>query len=96
MNDLRPDEYLLIGRWIDDAGTLKADSVCERIEWLIAHRLKRLADSPEWGGWETLYQDSNDGRYWERTYPQSDLHGGGPPKLQVLSATAAAQKYRLT
>jgi len=41
----------------------------------------------------TLYRDPDDGRYWERTYPQSELHGGGPPELRVLATEDARQKY---
>ena len=44
-------------------------------------------------GWETLYRDPRDGRLWELTYPQSEMHGGGPRRLHVLSRDEAAAKY---
>jgi len=31
-------------------------------------------------GWTTKYK-ANDGTIWELSYPESHLHGGGPPKL---------------
>jgi len=31
-------------------------------------------------GWTKRYQHTN-GSVWELTYPESHLHGGGPPKL---------------
>jgi hypothetical protein len=44
-------------------------------------------------GWDVLYRDPNDGRLWELIYPQSEIHGGGPPQLISLTAEDAAQKY---
>ena len=96
MMNLRSDEQMLIGRWITVDGSVKADPVCQRIDWLLAHKLRKVAISPQWGGWETLYQDTDDGRYWERTFPESSQHGAGPPKLQVLTPDEAKRKYGLT
>ena len=95
MTKLQPDEQLLTGSWIAENGRVRGDGACERIDWLLDHHLLRVADSPQSGGWETLYQDPDDGRYWERSYPQSHLHGGGPPELRVLPAEHAKQKYGL-
>ena len=50
-------------------------------------------DSPKWRGWETLYRDPDDGRYWERTFPQSGSDGGGPPQLRFLTDYEAKDKY---
>ena len=92
---LQPNEYLLTGAWIYANNAMHSDDVCERIEWLIANTLKKVASSSQWGDWETLFQDTSDGRYWERTYPQGDLQGGGPPQLQVMSADEAKAKYQI-
>ena len=35
------------------------------------------------------------GRYWERTYPHSDWHGGGPPCLTNITFDAAKEKYKV-
>ncbi len=68
-----------------------SDETCLRIEWLIKHALRKLAvDSI---GWETLYVDPNDGRLWEHTYPQSHMHGGGPPALLCIAEDRAKGKY---
>ncbi len=71
----------------------RGDAVCERIEWLVAQHLQKITDSPEFGAWETLYCDPEDGRYWERTYPQGEMHGGGPPQLKCLTSREASEKY---
>ena len=93
MNKLQPNERVLTGNWLVQAGHARRDATCERIEWLTAHQLRKIADSPQWGAWKTLYRDLDDGRYWERTYPQSEMQGGGPPQLRHLTIDEAKQKY---
>jgi hypothetical protein len=90
---LNPTEVELLGKWIIVDGKARADSTCERIEWLSTHHLRKVASSRQWGDWETLFQDPDDGRFWERTFPQNESQGGGPPRLAVLSAEQARVKY---
>lgn len=91
MEDLRPDETELTGAWINVDGEVDGDVVCERIQFLTNERLETIGKDPS--GWDTLFQDPQDGRYWERIYPQGDWHGGGPPMLTNLSANEAREKY---
>ena len=93
MNKLQLNEQILTGRWLVEDGRARGDDVFERIEWLIAHHLRKIANSPQSGAWETLYRDPDDGRFWERTYPQSEMQGGGPPQLKCVSAQEASKKY---
>jgi hypothetical protein len=86
---LTPTETELIGGWEMVVGRVRADGTCERIEWLVRSYLEKIASS----NWETLFRDPVDGRYWERTYPMSEMHGGGPPSLFALSAEKAQAKY---
>ena len=88
-------EVEIVGRWEESEGQLRADGACERIESLVNEYLIRVADSPTWGDWETLYRDPTDGRYWERTYPQGEMQGGGPPCLKWISVAEASSKYGL-
>jgi hypothetical protein len=90
---IQPSEKTLVGEWIVQGDKVRGDATCKRIEQLITVHLKQIAVSKEWGAWEMLFQDPDDGRYWERTYPQGDRHGGGPPQLQWLSADEARRKY---
>lgn len=83
----------LSGTWIIQGKTLIADQTCRRIERLIANSLKEIAVSKE--GWEILYKDPTDGRYWELTYPNSERQGGGPLKLAVISPEEAVFKYHI-
>ena len=90
---LNQNEVELIGKWITVDNGICCDAVCERIEWLIKHQLRKVAISKQWGGWETLFQDIDDGRYWERTFPQSEMQGGGPPMLKYQTIDQAKAKY---
>jgi hypothetical protein len=87
---LRPDEADLVGKWVSVNGKVVNDETCERIHLLIRDRyVEKVAG----GGWDTLYRDLNDGRYWELTYPQGEMHGGGPPRLTFLSMKQVREKY---
>jgi Immunity protein 27 len=90
---LQSHETELIGKWIEEKGQVRNDAASERIAWLTSHYLRKLTVSKQWGGWETLFQDPDDGRYWEQTFPQSEMHGGGPPSLKCLSREEAKAKY---
>jgi hypothetical protein len=87
-------EIAIIGKWISKQGVVKADEACNRIEQLKSNYLRKIADSKEHGGWMVLYQDPQDMRYWELSYPQSELHGGGPPALTIISEKEARMKYK--
>ena len=91
--NLRPDETELVGKWLFDGKAMRSDDVSERIEHLAQHVLQKLAVSRLYGAWETLFRDPSDGRLWERTYPQGELQGGGPPKLAGISEADARAKY---
>ena len=95
MKRLQSNEIQLIGSWTYQGDRVTGDDVCERIEWLTSHVLEQVAVSREYGAWETLFRDPQDGRFWERTYPQSEMQGGGPPILSNLSEEKAGDKYGL-
>jgi len=88
---LGPTESDLVGHWVSIGGRTEGDAICKRIERLVSEALELLARSRD--GWETLYRDPADGRLWERTYPNSGWHGGGPPRLRVIALTEAQSKY---
>jgi len=87
---LRPEETALTGAWFVEGGQVIADEVCQRIEILVEGRLQLIGSAD--GGCSRLYLDPADGRYWELTYPQSEMHGAGPPQLVHISADAAKIK----
>lgn len=88
---LKPQDSDLVGAWQLLRGKVFGDPTCERIEWLIANHLVQLGTDSS--GWDDLYRDPDDGRLWELTLPQSEMHGGGPPRLTCISVDAARAKY---
>jgi Immunity protein 27 len=92
MAELATEEVDLRGNWIVQKDrSVVGDATEQRIEWLTTQKLERIARDSS--GWETLYRDPRDGRLWELTYPQSEMHGGGPCRLHVVSRDEAAGKY---
>jgi hypothetical protein len=90
---LRPDETELIGKWVEEDGRAARDPNCKRVHLLVDEYLEKIGVSAESGGWDTLFRDPEDGRYWERIYLEGDGHGGGPPSLINLSEDEARRKY---
>jgi hypothetical protein len=90
---LQPTESDLIGQWILVEGKMIKDQVSERIDELVKKYLLKIRVHES--GWNALYQDPSDGRYWELTYPYSEMHGGGPPRLSVIAISHATEKFDL-
>jgi hypothetical protein len=88
---LTPDENRIDGNWIVKGTKVTGDSNCQRIENLIKSYLQKIGIDQS--GWDTLFRDPRDGRYWELVYLHSEMHGGGPPSLIQIDARMAAQKY---
>lgn len=91
---LNKDEKYLVGTWLKKNGVVIKDSVCERIEWLIDTFFDEVAVGAD--NWSVLYKNPEDGSYWELTFPQSHMHGGGPPALERISIDVATKRYSLT
>jgi len=87
-----PDEVAIEGHWVFAEGKMVADEAALRIDDLKASYLEFVAAVD---GWQMLYRDPKDGRLWEQTYPQSGMHGGGPPRLAVVSPEEAGRRYTL-
>lgn len=88
---ISPSETLISGQWVSREGRVIGDESCQRIYELTKTHLKELGRDST--GWEALYRDPDDGRFWELTYPQGHLQGGGPPQLRCLTRDEAEHKY---
>jgi hypothetical protein len=86
---LNPTETELVGQWAAHGARVVGDDVCRRIDELTGSKLQKLAD----GNWTSLYRDPDDGRLWEKTYPQGHFQGGGPPALKCISSQEAYARY---
>ncbi|MBC7556289.1 MAG: hypothetical protein H7195_04935 [Chryseobacterium sp.] len=90
---LKSEETKLIGNWIFDNEKIITDPVSERINYLIKNYLIKIKTDES--GWDILYQDIEDKRYWELIFSQSNLQGGGPPSLLSIDETIAKKKYNI-
>lgn len=88
---LSSDDMDLLGQWLLKGNKVVADETCRRIEWLVDLHLIHLGSDAS--GWDDLYRDPIDGRLWERTWPKSEMHGGGPPRLRCVTVDDARKKY---
>lgn len=88
---LEPNEKKLSGGWHIIESSIVADEVSKRIEKLTLQYLVKIAIDES--GWNQLFQDPKDKRYWELSYPESEFHGGGYPHLTNLSEHEVKEKY---
>jgi len=72
-------------------GHILGDKACQRIKILTENYLEKIGTDST--GWETLFRDSEDGRLWKLTYPQSELHGGGPPAIHFVTFAQAKIEF---
>jgi hypothetical protein len=86
---LRPEESELVGNWVVRDGRLLSDEVETRIKNLIDNDLREVHRQ----NWGRLFIDPSTGVYWEPTYPQGEMHGGGPMKLSRVAHDEALRKY---
>lgn len=94
MNKLLPSEVELVGSRLSGDKMDVDVETCQRIDWLLNNSLQIFGFCEESGGWDKLYRDPADGRFWLLTYPFSEMHGGGPPTLRHLRLTEAAARAR--
>lgn len=90
---LEPHDTELCGRWNLIDGKMVPDEVCTRIEALTSEYLKKIGTDPS--GWDMLYQDPWDKRFWELVYLESEIQGGGPPTLRIITNEEVRKKYKV-
>jgi hypothetical protein len=87
-------EKIIKGNWIMIGDKIVEDESCQRIEYLTKHVLIKIGVSKS--GWEKLYYDKSTKSYWELSYPDSHMHGGGPPQLALKDDfETLKEKYNL-
>jgi hypothetical protein len=90
--NLKSTESKIEEEWIPGINGAVTCNESARIDWLIKNVLVFITRDES--GWDTLYQDPTDGRFWELTYPRSEMHGGGPRLLHALENADAGKRYR--
>jgi hypothetical protein len=72
-------------RWVVDGSQVRAEGDAAKIDALLSVELVKISATD--GGRRTLYQHRAAGTLWELSYPQSEMHGGGPRRLRQLQLT---------
>jgi len=91
MSVISEKETLIECKWNVVEDQVKPNKACARIEWLISDILKLVKVDP--AGWEKLYQDPKDNRFWLLFYPQAELHGGGPACLMEITLNEVELRF---
>jgi hypothetical protein len=78
------------GKWSFKGQRVVADEGCDQITSLLPTLIPCGSTAD---GWTRFYRDAGSGVFWELTYPQSEMHGGAPPRLESLSLGELRLKY---
>jgi hypothetical protein len=84
---INSNETLIEGQWLLNGQNIAEDENCKRIDWLVQNTLTKITHDES--GWEILYQDKIDGRLWVHYYRNSEMQGGGPPALKLITKSQA-------
>ncbi|WP_425265694.1 Imm27 family immunity protein [Terrihabitans rhizophilus] len=82
-------ERALVETWVLRNGRVCAEGDSAEISALLKGSLVHVAYAD--GGWRSLYQHRGTNRFWELTYPNSHMHGGGPRRLRELELAHAEE-----
>jgi hypothetical protein len=89
--EIKSDETSIVEQWEFVNNKMISNEQGKRIEWLRKNYLTKIATDES--GWLVIYQDPNDKRYWELSYPNGEMQGGGPKLLKVIPKEEAMSKY---
>jgi hypothetical protein len=45
--------------------------------------------------WNVLHRNPETGEYWKEFFPQSEMHGGGPPVFIKISEEEAKREFKI-
>lgn len=68
--------------WHLEDGKVAARGDAAAIDEMLATKLEKLRT--EEGGWIVIFRHRDTNQLWELSYPQSELHGGGPRRLRMI------------
>lgn len=71
--------------WHAEDGKVTACGDVAAIDEMLATKLEEVRT--EEGGWVIVFRHRDTHQFWELSYPQSELHGGGPRRLRQIGQT---------
>ena len=88
---IAPEETEIIGNWVYSDDKIEDDFNSKRIDYLTNNVLTDILVHDN--GWNRLFVDERDNRYWELHFRNSELQGGGPKSLVVLDKAEVLRRY---
>lgn len=77
----------LLEKFVLNGSTVVRSGDADKIDALLLNELLKVATTDD--GWRTLYRQELTGHYWELSYPQGEMQGGGPRQLTRLAPEAS-------
>lgn len=68
--------------WISEDGKMIARGDAAAIDDMLATKLEKVSSNAS--GWLVVYRHRETSQFWELSYPQSEMHGGGPRRLRLM------------
>ena len=68
--------------WCFENGKMTVRGDAAAIDGMLAKKLDKIKVDPI--NWIVIFRHRDTNQLWELSYPQSELHGGGPRRLRLL------------
>jgi hypothetical protein len=68
--------------WYSEDGKPNARGDAAAIDEMLATKLEEVRTDS--AGWVVIFRHRDTNKLWELSYPQSELHGGGPRRLRLI------------
>ncbi|MDB5407069.1 MAG: hypothetical protein JWL84_1981 [Rhodospirillales bacterium] len=70
--------------WVESGAEVAAEGDSATINDWLATKLEKI--QTDTSGWLILYRNRESGEFWEMSYPDGHMHGGGPRLLLCLGS----------
>ena len=68
--------------WVSEDGKMIARGDAAAIDDMLGTKLEKIRSDAS--GWLVVYRHRETNQLWELSYPQSEMHGGGPRRLRLI------------
>jgi hypothetical protein len=68
--------------WVSEDGKMVARGDAAAIDDMLGTKLEKVR--PDESGWLVVFRHRETNQLWELSYPQSEMHGGGPRRLRLI------------
>jgi Immunity protein 27 len=68
--------------WVSEDGKMVVRGDAAAIDEMLGTKLEKVRSDAS--GWLVVYRHRETNQFWELSYPQSEMHGGGPRRLRLI------------